>query len=828
MDGERRGRGDPGYVLPAVLVISLVAATVSAAFLFRAQGAIRSTSDLLQRRQAFYATDGASRILIREVQNYMMSVEDPSTEELMDPENVPPPDLSGYDIEDYEMVSTGAAFDGPLPNGPFEGMYAHQKPIRMHLVARRAGTGVAAQVNLQVVLGQISMFQFFVFGDDYVELYPGVNMTINPGRVHANGDLCVGSTATLKVEYVTTAGRLLASDARCRRNFGSGFQLFDGTAYQAMTSSLSNGCASCGGLSQAWRAFALSRWKGHARDSVHGVPRLRLPISGTPQAQAGQDASGATVSNTRNSRLLVDPVLPGDTSDVREQRFAWKADLRIIDGIWYLNDGTWPGEPIWSDHPGTFMTRNAGGFEGETPVAAGQADLALRHGWHTLPRRFSHYEYNSVAADLSADGLGVVSYGSLYQPAAGSWKPGFFARGPGSSTWTDSTGATRKYFCEKCSGANCAASLALRDASAALCQYRDAAGVYREVKGAQYLQATRAGFLDQRVERAGTGRGRILPMNLDISELAAAFSDTSPGELGWHFRDREFNGIIYVAGTWPGSMDGLSEGLATLWPTQGAVSNDAHARAYSTPMSQGALPWNLCSDSLGRVPGVRAVGFSGPPSNLVSTDGFEPWFTVPSCDVAVDPAGRPNAVRIINASTVDPDTFPRGLSIVSNLPMYVTGSVNTNSVTTSGEAEPWLPVMFGADALSALSTAWRDDYAPWDNSGSYTNRKAANTTYNFEFLGGIVQTTDADHYSGGIENFPRFLENWSGKTATIRGSFVVGFASVYQRQPWFYGSPVYDAPTRDWGFDPHLRLLVNQPPGAPVLSVHSVSRLQRM
>ena len=305
--------------------------------------------------------------------------------------------------------------------------------------------------------------------------------------------------------------------------------------------------------------------------------------------------------------------------------------------------------------------------------------------------------------------------------------------------------------------------------------------------------------------------------------------NTTPGELGsWFDGGASFNGIVYITSTWPGSMNGVPDAAATLWPDQGSLSDTTQILSYSVPMAQRALPYNLCSDSLGYISGSRRIPLSGPPSDGIASNGFEPNFTVPSCDASSSVTSRPNAVRIINAATLSSTTFPGGLSVVSNLPVYVTGNLNTSSSTSSATATPWVPFMIGADAVTLLSDGWDDRNSAWDNSVAYSSRNATSSTYNVQILGGIVETVDSSHYSGGIENYPRFLENWRSRTATITGSFVVGFASVYQHQLWRYGSPIYDAPTRSWSFDPHLKVLLNQPPGAPLFSIHSVSRLNRL
>jgi hypothetical protein len=61
--------------------------------------------------------------------------------------------------------------------------------------------------------------------------------------------------------------------------------------------------------------------------------------------------------------------------------------------------------------------------------------------------------------------------------------------------------------------------------------------------------------------------------------------------------------------------------------------------------------------------------------------------------------------------------------------------------------------------------------------------------------------TSGSQYSGGFENLPRFHENWSGKTCTIKGSFVSTWFSQIADSPWVYGGAYYSAPLRNWSYD---------------------------
>ena len=72
-------------------------------------------------------------------------------------------------------------------------------------------------------------------------------------------------------------------------------------------------------------------------------------------------------------------------------------------------------------------------------------------------------------------------------------------------------------------------------------------------------------------------------------------------------------------------------------------------------------------------------------------------------------------------------------------------------------------------------------------------------------------------YGGGLENFPRFLENWANRTFTYRGSLVSLFESQYARQRRWNWQGYYNPPNRDWQFDLRFQDPVNLPPSTPVV-----------
>ena len=167
------------------------------------------------------------------------------------------------------------------------------------------------------------------------------------------------------------------------------------------------------------------------------------------------------------------------------------------------------------------------------------------------------------------------------------------------------------------------------------------------------------------------------------------------------------------------------------------------------------------------------------------------------------------AVRVRGGSTL---TSP--LTVATAWPLYVQG--NFNSVG-------WQPAALVGDAITILSNAWTDAAHAGPTWPGLTG--AAPTAVYAAILAGH-SATPCDHeeagcgaiapYGGGLENFPRFLEDWSGVALTYRGSLVSLYQAQRATEPWGYGV-YYEAPTRDWRFDTRFRDPANLPPGTPVV-----------
>jgi hypothetical protein len=183
-------------------------------------------------------------------------------------------------------------------------------------------------------------------------------------------------------------------------------------------------------------------------------------------------------------------------------------------------------------------------------------------------------------------------------------------------------------------------------------------------------------------------------------------------------------------------------------------------------------------------------------------------------------AGKLTVVRVKDGRYLPSD----GLTVATAEPLYVQGNFNApNTTVASTNTSSTAPASLLGDSITVLSGNWSDANSTKGLSG----RLAVDTTINAAFLAGIVQTTNsagAKHYSGGVENFPRFLEDWSGKALTYNGSMVVMFPSKYATGWWIDPGTYYNPPTRDWAFDLNFLNANRLPPGTP--QVRKIVRAQ--
>lgn len=923
--------------LLAVAISGLVQVVVSSTHVTRA---------LVKERRSFYAADDLCRIVAKLSQPYLASTVNPSKEgltaflespEVGNGELLPALVPDGWEMTEFVVDNLVGPYVAPVPNGPFEGMSASQSRVKMTVTVQPVGGGASRTCSQEVVLGSVSAFQFYIFGDVFLDWNP-VPLMLAKGHAHSNYDFCiggrVGSDKGLRLEKITSSERILhASDPDCRYPYdASDFNNtlisktktpnFGGTGdFENMAAINDHNCGgvgsthldNCGG-DKSWAVYSMQKWKGQVLDSAHGVTKLSLPVSGAASVQAGRNVSiqdGSMgpddygESNIGNSRFVIDPVLPSDPPDIRDQKFAFKSDIRIINGAWYIKSEDdpeqWPGIPIWSDHPGTHVVQNLEQIEGTDSV--GQADLRAARVWGTsTPRRFSYYGFDENTGQMTweaSHGPAVISYGTLGRVAHSSddvyWYPHHWTAPeaylepvpalvpapvsdggtpsvphPMCKTSPDITGCLDTGTQQACffsvdsslggTPADCGVDGNLNARTALLNGTRSGFRyAYTEVKGppgGSVILGTGSIAVTQHEERLA----RVLPVNFDMAAFQAALQDCSPGELGSYFPGtcgaggREFNGIVYITSTWKGVMDGLGTSIATSGfaqypPLQG---DELATGSTQPPPLQGfapivglaqnhELPFPLCSDTL------NDQWFETP-------DAATSKFKIPACAkfhyTSTTPPilqTRPNAVQIVNAKYINPkndrniangrvtllaDFLPKGLTVATNLPMFVVGDVNTDTdpeeLDASHSGYHFTPLLFAADHVTFHSSNYNDAFNGWERLREVTlgTRIADDTTYNCSLYVGWLPSSDTSppYPSDGIENLFRFHEEWGGKDLVFNGAQVVGFSSVFGYAGAVRSGAlgIGNAPIRKYSYDKHLDALANQPPGAPLYEISGI------
>jgi type II secretory pathway pseudopilin PulG len=266
--------------------------------------------------------------------------------------------------------------------------------------------------------------------------------------------------------------------------------------------------------------------------------------------------------------------------------------------------------------------------------------------------------------------------------------------------------------------------------------------------------------------------------------------------------------------------------------TNGAVD----AAATSTLVSQGVIVNTMVTDT--RESHTTPVTVTKIDMGKLKQSGFYPTdgilYAYQTANMNADGTSKagngstapPQGVMFVNGSDLSSPTGGTGqgnVSIISNGPVYIQGDFNAPHVLDANGAimkdtigSPMQDlsrkqaVAVIADAVNFLSNAWDPNnptYKPTDGS---VLPVADPTNYNFAMVTGNVPTpvqgsaTAPAPYSGGLENLPRFQENWQNTNGRIaanyKGAMVNLFASSVAQQPWGQGG-VYNPPARNWDFD---------------------------
>ncbi|MGH9490609.1 MAG: PilX N-terminal domain-containing pilus assembly protein [Terriglobales bacterium] len=223
------------------------------------------------------------------------------------------------------------------------------------------------------------------------------------------------------------------------------------------------------------------------------------------------------------------------------------------------------------------------------------------------------------------------------------------------------------------------------------------------------------------------------------------------------------------------------------------------------------------------------------------TNSLTPWTVVDATEAEDNPPiFFRRALRLVNGqlgnlpplATADCSSATAGgFTVASENPVYVRGDYNADWAEQSGNfadqgGQCHVPAAVMADAVTVLSGSWSDAES-FNSPGDAGGRPASNAAYRMAVLGGTnepflrTNSNTAHDFGtdGGVHNFLRYLEDWSG-TLAYDGSFVEMFhsfqaTSVYNDSAYNGNTIVYNPPTRAYQFDTDFNSITTLPPGTP-------------
>lgn len=167
-------------------------------------------------------------------------------------------------------------------------------------------------------------------------------------------------------------------------------------------------------------------------------------------------------------------------------------------------------------------------------------------------------------------------------------------------------------------------------------------------------------------------------------------------------------------------------------------------------------------------------------------------------------SSRQAGARLSNGRILPVDDY-NSFTFATYAPVYTKGDMNK----PADPSDRALAIVAG-DAINLLSNAFNDSQYH-SGSGNGPKKTASNTETNLIYMGGNTPSDDPAYYgrySGGAENYFRYLESWSGKDHVFHGSIMNLWKSEIATASWDknptpgqQSSGYYSAPRRKWYWD---------------------------
>ncbi len=228
-------------------------------------------------------------------------------------------------------------------------------------------------------------------------------------------------------------------------------------------------------------------------------------------------------------------------------------------------------------------------------------------------------------------------------------------------------------------------------------------------------------------------------------------------------------------------------------------------------------------------------------------------FVLPTIAATLEHKYNRRGVRLINGEKL-PGVYDaanpantKGFTVASENGVYVEGNYNAYGTATIDDPTPstdylpqntadHIPASIAGDSITILSRKWNDAES-FKYPFSLGNRDAGETFIRFAMLAGDTKSSKNaspnqgggnPRMNGGVHNFKRFLEDWSGVRLNYAGSLINLFNSHNNNGAFKCCSVVYSPPTRNWVFDTSFLDPNRLPPGTPFFQTIQLTGFERL
>ena len=195
-------RKQQGFALITVLIIGAVLAALLSAYFVTTLTEISTTSAASNSVTGFYAAEAGLNMRAEEIRKTFQNYSRPSASDL---------GAKSYTLSNGRKVTTSGESlpTDPTfsvinaPDDPFNGLISVNSLYTVSSVAKNTADDTEAQLDMQITMREIPVFQFLGFHQENMEFHPGPPMTIH-GRIHSNKGMYLSANSGLTIDGLVT------------------------------------------------------------------------------------------------------------------------------------------------------------------------------------------------------------------------------------------------------------------------------------------------------------------------------------------------------------------------------------------------------------------------------------------------------------------------------------------------------------------------------------------------------------------------------------------------------------------------------------------------